>query len=297
MKIHTLDLHFLGEKRAIAAFLLEKKGSPLVLIETGPHSTMPVLTEQLAKKGFKPGDIGHVFLTHIHLDHAGAAWAFAQNGATVYVHPAGAKHLGDPSRLMASAKMIYGDDMDRLWGRMEKIAPERLVFPENGGKIKVGNLEVSAWHTPGHAAHHIAWQVGKNLFTGDVAGVKIGRGPVVPPCPPPDIHVENWLASISLMRNLEVENLYLTHFGKVPDKNAHLAALEKRLRDYADWMKFHFEKNTPQPQIIPLFTDFSKRELAKNGVGRAGLRKYAAANPPEMSVAGLMRYWSKQVPK
>ncbi len=294
MKIHTIDLQFLGEKRAIAAFLIEKKGSPLVLIETGPHSTLPVLEKELFKKGFKISDIGHVFLTHIHLDHAGAAWVFAQNGATIHVHPAGTKHLSDPSRLMASAKMIYGDDMDRLWGRMENIAPERLHFPENGEKITFQNLEFTAWHTPGHAIHHIAWQLGKNLFTGDVAGVKIGRGPVVPPCPPPDIQVENWLESINLMRKLDVDTLFLTHFGKITDKVAHLDALENRLKKYADWMKPHFEKQTPQSEIIPLFTQFSKKELAENSVGTAGLRKYAAANPPEMSVVGLMRYWSKK---
>ena len=293
MKIHTLDLEFLGEKRAIAAFLIEKKGSPLVLVETGPHSTFPVLEQKLSEKGLKTSDIGHVFVTHIHLDHAGSAWVFAQNGAKIYVHPAGAKHLSDPSRLMASAKMIYGDDMDRLWGRMENIAPEQLVFPQNGEKIRLGNLDITAWHTPGHAVHHITWQVGQNLFTGDVAGVKIGRGPVVPPCPPPDIQVEHWRASIDLMRNLAVKTLFLTHFGKISDKNSHLDALEKRLVEYADWMKTYFENEKPQAEIVPLFTAFSKKELAQNGVGRAGLRKYAAANPPDMSVAGLMRYWAK----
>ncbi len=294
MKISTLDLRFLGEKRAIAAFLIEKRGCPPALVETGPHSTLPILEEELFKKGLRLADIGHVFLTHIHLDHAGAAWAFAREGAKIHVHPAGARHLIDPSRLMASASQIYGDQMETLWGRMEAIAPELVSQPGHGEKIAVGSLELTAWHTPGHAVHHIAWQAGRKLFTGDVAGVKIGRGPVVPPCPPPDINIEDWLASIELMSKLDVDDLFLTHFGRISDRSSHLDALAERLRGYSDWMRPYFEKGVPQAEIVLVFTEFIKKELAENRVGRAGLRKYAAANPPEMSVAGLMRYWSKK---
>lgn len=293
MKIHVLDLEFMGEQKAIAAFLVEHRGER-VLIETGPHSTLPILEKRLAEHGLRLTDIGHVFLTHIHLDHAGAAWVFAQNGATIYVHPAGQRHLSDPSKLMASAKMIYGDDMERLWGDMNFIAPERLVCPENGQKISIGELDITAWHTPGHAIHHIAWQVENALFTGDVAGVKIGDGPVLPPCPPPDIQVEDWLKSIDLMRKLDVSSLFLTHFGEITDKTRHLDELENRLHAWANWMKLHFENQTPQAEIVPLFTRFFNDELAEKGVSPANLKKYEAANPPFMSVAGLMRYWFKK---
>lgn len=294
MKITTLDLEFMGEKKAIAAFLVEHRGER-ILIETGPHSTLPMLEKRLAENGLKLTDIDHVFLSHIHLDHAGAAWVFAQNGATIYVHPAGQRHLTDPSKLMASAKMIYGDDMDRLWGQMNFIAPEQLVCPQNGDKILVGDLQLTAWHTPGHAIHHIAWQIENVLFTGDVAGVKIGGGPVLPPCPPPDIQVEDWLDSIELMQKLDVSRMFLTHFGEITDKTRHLDELKNRLHEWANWMKPHFEKQTPQAEIVPQFEAFFKNELLENGVGPADLKKYAAANPPFMSVAGLMRYWFKKM--
>src|SRR5262249_13735426 len=153
------------------------------------------------------------FLTHIHLDHAGAAWAMAEMGANIYVHPRGYAHLADPSKLMASAKRLYQDQMDALWGTMKPIPAQQLVQVENGQKFTAGELEMVGWHTPGHAYHHIAWQCGKLVFTGDVGGVSIEGGPVQPPCPPPDIDPPAWKKSIELLRELQPERLYLSHFG------------------------------------------------------------------------------------
>ena len=251
--------------------------------------------------GLKINEIKHVFLSHIHFDHAGAAWAFAEAGAKIYVHPKGLPHLAAPEKLYNSAQMIYGDAMEKLWGKMQPIAAENLHAPAHGEQIEAAGLIFTAWNTPGHAVHHIAWQVenprsGRRvLFTGDVAGVKIGlHGPVVPPCPPPDIHIEDWLASLELMRNLPVETMFLTHFGKVLDKNAHLDALAERLRKWADWMKPHAEAGTPPAEIVPIFKKMVLEELKSAGVGAMRLKKYNAANPAEMSVAGLIRYWKKK---
>ena len=155
MKITTIDLEFQGEKKAIAAYLVEHYGE-VALIETGPHSTLSVLEKKLSKLGYALADIGHVFLTHIHLDHAGAAWVFAKNGAKIYVHPAGKRHLAEPSKLMNSAKMIYRDEMDSLWGQMEAIDEGQIFTPAHGETVEIGILKITAWHTPGHAVHHIA---------------------------------------------------------------------------------------------------------------------------------------------
>src|SRR5690606_16623004 len=111
----------------------------------------------------------------------------AEKGANIYLHPLGAKHLADPSRLMASAKMIYQERMDELWGQMHPIPENQLIRVEDYETITVGDTKIKSLHTPGHAIHHIAWQINDLIFTGDVAGVKIGAGPVQPPCPPPDI--------------------------------------------------------------------------------------------------------------
>jgi glyoxylase-like metal-dependent hydrolase (beta-lactamase superfamily II) len=294
--IHTLDLNFLGLEHSIAAFVVETSDGP-VLLECGPASTLPVLENALATRGWQMTDFKHVFLSHIHFDHAGAAWAFARHGATIYVHPKGLPHLAAPEKLYQSARMIYGDDMDRLWGAMHPIDTKHLHAPEHGEVLTVGGLPFQAWYTPGHAVHHIAWQVGSGadavVFTGDVAGVKIEDGPVMPPCPPPDIHVGDWQRSIQLLRDLKVEQLYLTHYGRVVDKHTHLDALEKRLLFWADWMKPYFENQTPPETIVPAFQKMVQESLLEQGVAPANLARYEAANPAFMSVAGLLRYWRK----
>lgn len=289
-KIHIIDLHFLQENQTIAAFLIESAQGP-ILIETGPHSTWDQLEKGIQKAGYEPEDIQHVLLTHIHFDHAGAAWSLAEKGATIHVHPIGLPHLASPERLWNSAAQIYGDDMDRLWGKMEPIAPERLKAVQHGETLSFGEISCQAWHTPGHAVHHIAWQFEKALFTGDVAGVKIAGGPVVPPCPPPDIHLENWKTSIGLMKNLQADQLYLTHFGMVDKPQQHLEELEIMLDDWAAWMKPRFENNENQNDIVPEFMAYTELQLKGKEVDDVDLQRYEYANPSWMSVAGLMRYW------
>lgn len=291
--IHTIDLKFQGLSENIAAFLIETSEGP-VLVETGPHSTLPNLKEGIKQAGFKIEDIKHVFLSHIHLDHAGAAWWFAQKGAKIYVHPRGLRHLGAPERLMESARRIYKDRMDELWGEMHPIAEAQLVSVEHEAIFQIGDQVFKAWHTPGHASHHIAWQKDKDLFTGDVAGVSIRGGLVIPPCPPPDINIEDWHNSTQLIRNLSVDSLYLTHFGYVSYSESHFDQLDKRLSDWANWIKPYFKKGSSHQEITPLFQAMVLKELEKSGMDKKGQAQYEAANPSWMSVAGLLRYWKKK---
>lgn len=287
---HTIDLNFLGVSDAIASFLIEtEKG--LVLIESGPYSTFPKLAEAIQAKGFAIEDIQHVLLTHIHLDHAGAAWAFAEKGAQIYVHPLGAKHLSSPGRLMASARKIYQDDMDRLWGDMRDIPEDQVNTVQNGEILDFGNVKFTAWHTPGHAVHHIAWEWDNRMFTGDVAGVRIGQQSVCPPCPPPDIDLHSWQESINLIKDRNPETLYLTHYGEVTDITAHLAKLEAKMHAWADWIKPHWENNRKPEDCTAAFQAYVQQQLLEEGVKEEDLPKYEAANPSWMSVAGLMRYW------
>jgi glyoxylase-like metal-dependent hydrolase (beta-lactamase superfamily II) len=290
--IQVFDLHFKTDQ-TIAAFLVETSAGP-ILIETGPHSVFEHLQAALAEHGYQPKDIQHVFLSHIHFDHAGAAWAFAEQGATVYVHPAGYRHLQDPTKLYQSAKRIYGDAMESLWGEMHIISEDRLVSVADEQVIEVGEQRLQAWHTPGHASHHIAWQWGEVIFTGDVAGVRIGDGPVVPPCPPPDIFLEAWFDSIQTLRRLAPRALYLTHFGRVEDVDPHLDQLEAALRSWADWMKGPFEAGRAPEEITPAFQAYVAGQLREAGLDEAGVAQYEAANPSWMSVAGLLRYWKKR---
>ncbi len=290
--IHIIDLHFQTD-HSIASFLVETADGP-VLVESGPHSTYPKLVEGLARHGYQVADIKHVLLTHIHFDHAGAAWALAREGATVYVHPKGYSHLHDPEKLYNSAKRIYGDMMEPLWGLMEGIPEEKMKAVAHGEEIEVGEKRFVAHHTPGHAVHHIAWQMDDIIFTGDVAGCKIEPGPVVPPCPPPDIHLEDWYDSIELLRALAPRSLYLTHYGPVSDVNAHLDALKEVLKDWGDWMKIRYDRGLSASEITPDFQAYAAEGLKTLGLTAHEITRYEAANPAWMSVAGLLRYWKKR---
>lgn len=290
--IHVIDLQFLTD-HTIAAFLVETPAGP-VLIETGPHSVLAHLEAGLARHGYQLSDIRHVFLSHIHFDHAGAAWALAQAGAQVYVHPAGYPHLLDPSRLYQSAQRIYGDQMERLWGEMHPIPAAQLEAVADGTRYEIGGLPFVGWHTPGHASHHIAWQLDRVIFTGDVGGVKIGDGPVVPPCPPPDIDLEAWFASLDRLRSLTPKTLYLTHYGPVDEVASHLDTLQEMLQDWAGWMKPHYEAGTAAEVITPQFQAYAEAQLQAAGLDKAARLRYEAANPAWMSVAGLLRYWRMQ---
>lgn len=159
MRIHTLDLHFIGIPGVIAAFLIES-GGEYALIETGPGSTLETLRAEIRAVGVDESAIKKVFVTHIHLDHAGAAGWFAQQGATVYCHPNAARHLIDPSKLIESARMVYGHLMDKLWGEMLPIPAERVVALKDKESVLLGEIQIIAWDTPGHARHHHAFIIG-----------------------------------------------------------------------------------------------------------------------------------------
>lgn len=288
--IHTIDLKFLNEPAAIAAFAVEDDAG-ITLVECGPFSTKDQLLAGLEAAGLNPNRVHTLLLTHIHFDHAGAAWWWAQRGVRVYVHPKGLKHMIDPTRLYSSAARIYGEDkMEELWGKMEKIDPYDIGSVEDRTRLTIGGQTWVAHHTPGHASHHIAWQLGKKVFTGDVGGVTIKGGPVVPPCPPPDINVSHWRSSVDRLRSLRAEEYYLTHYGPVSAKSDHLDQLMRRLDAYVDFVLAQVKTGKVEEDIVPAFTEFVEAELRKNGVGEDTIGAYRAANPPYMSVAGIMRW-------
>lgn len=291
--IKIIDLNFQGHSHTVAVFLIETGAGP-VLVETGPHSMWSNLVRGVNAAGYDIKDIRHVLLTHIHLDHAGASWALAQQGATVHVHPVGAPHLIDPERLMASARRIYREAMDRLWGDMQAIPAERVKAIDHEAVVKVGQSVFRAWHTPGHAVHHIAWQLDEVMFTGDVGGVKINDVRVVPPCPPPEFQLEDWLKSLALIRRLKPERLYLTHFGAVDEVDTHLDNLESTLHDWTGWMKARWERDDSPEAILPEFRQYVIDQLRRAGADEANLTRYETANPVEMNLTGLLRYWKKR---
>ena len=290
MIVHTLDLQFLDTPGSIAAFAIpDVEGDGLTLVECGPYSCHEALLGALRERRLEPKNVHTVLLTHIHFDHAGAAWWWAKQGSTIHVHPRGHRHLVSPERLYTSAKQIYGDRMEELWGEMRPIEETSVIAIDDREQLRLGGRRWTAHHTPGHASHHIAWQLDQTLFTGDVGGCRIGSGPVVPPCPPPDIDPVAWHTSIARMRSLGAHQFYLTHFGPVDGVDAHLTELGDRLDRYLSWIEPYYRDGTPAATIVPLFKRYVTDELTAAGVSGADLLAYLAANPPYMSVVGLLR--------
>ncbi len=290
--LYTIDLQFLKSAGVIASYLIKNKEEN-ILIETGPSSTLAFLLKELTRLKIAPESIKHVFLTHVHLDHAGAAWYFAKLGAQIYVHPKGAQHLNKPQKLWDSAKRIYKNDMDKLWGEMQPIPKSKITAVKHLEKVKAGKLKLKAMHSPGHASHHISWQLDDILFSGDVGGVKINNGPVFPPCPPPDIDIEAWLNSIKLIKSKRYRKLYLTHFGEISDVKSHLIELEGRLRNFKRWMGTQLEMKVSDKKILKGFESYVSNQMKAHGVKGKQLKQYELANPTWMSVYGLKRYWQK----
>jgi len=295
--IHILDSKHLGHPGIIASTLLETNEGP-ALFDTGPESTFENVGAALAEFGAKPSDVRHVFLSHIHFDHAGAAWRFAQLGATIYVHPRGAPHLIDPAKLVASATRLYGDDMERLWGKFCGIAPERVRVVEDNEVVRIAPFEVRAIATPGHASHHHVYHWDDNIFGGDVAGVRLGGGPPAPPFVPPELDIEAWCASIAKIRALNPAKLYLPHFGLVPgDIGAHLEALEERVNRWSLWFRDRLRAGDDEHALSPAFANFLTGELRAAGATESELADYEQADPSFMAVSAAIRYWRKHHPE
>lgn len=245
---------------------------PGVLVDPGPSASLDGLLAAL-------GDVEphRILLTHIHLDHAGATGLLVRRfpGVEVWVHERGAPHVVDPSKLVASATRLYGDDMDRLWGEIAPV-PEANLRVLRGGE-SVGGFRVE--YTPGHASHHVAYlhEATGTALCGDVAGVRIGDGPLVAPTPPPDIDVEAWHASIDRIAAWRPERLALTHWGTFEDAAEHLA----RLHDDLDESVGLAERLGEEAYRQRMTDRFAAAEAAES---------YRQASPPPTLYPGLERY-------
>jgi glyoxylase-like metal-dependent hydrolase (beta-lactamase superfamily II) len=295
--IHVLDTRHLGRRGIIAATVLETDEG-LILFDTGPESTFETVVAQLPERGFNVRDVRHVFLSHIHFDHAGAAWRLAELGATIYVHPRGAPHLIDPAKLIASATRLYGDQMERLWGKIAAVPEERVRVLQDNDVVRVAPFEIRAIATPGHASHHHVYQWEENVFGGDVAGVRLGGGPPVPPLVPPELEIESWRESIAKIRALNPVKLYLPHFGLVEgDISAHLDALEERVVRWSLWFRDRLRAGEDEHKMTPAFARFLVEELRSGGATKDEAVSYEQADPSFMAVSAAVRYWRKHHPE
>jgi glyoxylase-like metal-dependent hydrolase (beta-lactamase superfamily II) len=273
---------------------LIRQGDAVVLIESGPGSTLAGLEAGLAKEGLSPRDVTHVLLTHIHLDHAGAAGWLAQQGAKIYVHRVGAPHMLNPDRLIASATRIYGDRMQTLWGEFLPVPQDQLIVPNDAQPIVIGNLEFIPLNTPGHAEHHYAYLFEDICFSGDVGGVRIpGYQYLRVPMPPPELHIERWRESIALLRKQTFKTIAPTHFGMFEDVTWHLNELEKGLDSASRWLEDVMPSDPSLEEMRQSYTEWIENEGKAMGLNEEVVRAYELANPLGMSADGLLRYWQK----
>jgi glyoxylase-like metal-dependent hydrolase (beta-lactamase superfamily II) len=273
--MRLIDLMHLGRERVIGCWQVGD-----VLIDPGPGSCLEPLLDSLGDA--RPRAL---LLTHIHLDHAGASGALVQRWPEleVYVHERGAPHLVDPSRLLDSARRLYGADMDRLWGEFLAVPESRVRVLKGGETVLGGSFEVA--YTPGHASHHVSYLHDGTAFVGDVGGVRINASSLtVPPTPPPDIDLEAWHRSTQLIASWAPERLAMTHFGSSEDVTRQLDEVGKRLDMWA-----RLARDEDEPGFIAIV-----EQEVEQSAGPETALAYKQAAPPAQVYAGLDRYWRKR---
>ncbi len=291
--IHTIDLNFQGISNTIGVYLIQSEDGG-VLVECGPGSTLPSLIRGISAYNLEPGDITDVFLTHIHLDHAGSAGWWARNGARIHVHSVGAPHLRNPEKLLASAERIYGNQMRTLWGDFHPVPPELINPLEDNDLIELNGLTLRALDTPGHANHHISYLLDGVCFCGDVGGVHVHGIPFVRlPSVPPEFDPVKWRQSIQIFKSEDIMAFAPTHFGIHQDAAWHLKALEQELDELLNWMEDIMPSNPTLQIVRDKYGAWMNKRSDLAGLSPEALKKYNIAISSEMSADGIFRYWNK----
>jgi glyoxylase-like metal-dependent hydrolase (beta-lactamase superfamily II) len=278
--IDPIDLHHYAPG-IIGCYLLETEDG-LALFDCGPATCVEQLKAGLAERGLELTDLRHLLLSHIHLDHAGAAGTLVREhpGLQVHVSEIGAPHVIDPSKLEASARRLYGDAFDALWGELAPVPAENVHIV---GEEVVG---LECYPTPGHASHHVSYLDAQGtLFAGDAAGVRVGGGAfVMPPCPPPEFDLEAWERTILEIERHAPDRLALIHFGAYDDVEAHLAALRETLARWAQWVEDGMDEGT--------FVAAARHDVSQTDSELAD--EYDRAAPYWHHYRGIERYWRKR---
>ncbi len=271
-----IDLHHDGKERSVGCYLLDTDDGPS-LFDCGPTTTIAALKAGLEENGLALTDLRHLLLSHVHLDHAGAAGVLVREHPSLQVHVSeiGAPHLVEPERLERSARRLYGDAFDSLWGELAPVPRESIhVVGDNV-------LGLACFPTPGHASHHVSYlDRDGTLYAGDAAGVRILPGRVVlPPTPPPEFDLDTWLETVAELERRDPERLALIHFGVAEDPRRQLAELRLELCDWADFVRGGAGEDE--------FVAYVRAELADAG---ESLQDWNGAMPFWQSYRGLRRW-------
>jgi glyoxylase-like metal-dependent hydrolase (beta-lactamase superfamily II) len=281
LRAGPIDVHHLGFERFVGVYLLETDDG-LALFDCGPGIALDGLRAGLAEHGVSLDDLDHLLLSHIHLDHAGAAGAIVRENPRIQVHVSevGAPHLVDPTKLEASARRLYGDAFDALWG-------ELVPVPEENVRV-VGDRVVGleCFPSPGHASHHVSYlDADGTLYSGDAAGVRLTPSRfVLPPLPPPEVDLEAWERTIQEMEHRSPSRLALVHFGVFEDVEAHLDRLRGTMHRWSEWVGHGMDEET--------FAAAVHADVAASDPD--DVDNYLTIVPAWHGFRGLERYWRKR---
>lgn len=298
--ITMIDTLMTGEPQFNAVYLLD--GDEPCLVEAGPGADLALVIEALDELGIDDGDLAHIVVTHIHLDHAGAAGALAErfSGATVWVHERGAPHLADPTRLVASTARTYGAErMLGFFGETLPVAAGRLRSVTDDATICLGSRELTVLHTPGHASHHVGLHDSRSgaMFTGEAIGSFLPWGPAFRPAlPPPEVDVASAEASIERIRSRDASVLLTSHFGPVPDPEDACDAASRQIRLWAEAVRrrLEMEPDAETDTVAHELGDLAAAEFLRATGRPIEMARYDAIGSIGMNAAGLLRYWQKR---
>lgn len=291
-----LDLQFQNCRGVIATAVIRTEEG-LALVDPGPASCLATLETGLASRGASLSEVRWLLLTHIHLDHAGAAGTIRSRvpACRVFVHERGAPHLVDPSKLMASAARLYGADMDRLWGEVRPLAADAVQIVRDEDEVEIGRRRLRVRETPGHASHHVSYfDLHEGLaYVGDTAGIHTSGHYVIAPTPPPDIDIELWQQSLNRIADLEPDRLLLTHFGIVEEASSHIVRFRQVLTASAARVRETLAMPGDDGEKIQRFTD-AMRADARRVLSEEDAAAVELAAPFGQLWLGLARYWRKR---
>jgi glyoxylase-like metal-dependent hydrolase (beta-lactamase superfamily II) len=292
-----IDLQFRGSPRVIATAILSGPDG-VTLIDPGPTSCLPALETGLREQGLTLRDVRSLLLTHIHLDHAGAAGTIAERvpGLRVYVHERGAPHMIDPAKLLASATRLYGDRMDLLWGAFQPVPADRIVVLKGGERLELAGTAVRVAYTPGHAKHHVSYldEHRGMAYVGDTAGVRVSGDYLIAPTPPPDIDIEAWQQGLDIIDEWQPVSLFLTHFGPITPARAHLARFRTTVAAAAEASRLLLAGGGTDEQLAKKFTEQMRQDV-RRALPEHEARAAELAAPFEQLWQGLARYWQRRV--
>jgi glyoxylase-like metal-dependent hydrolase (beta-lactamase superfamily II) len=295
--ITALDTNWAGRPRSVAAALLESDGHRAI-IDPGPASTAATVREQLRARGLSIADLDAILLTHIHLDHAGATGTLvAENPRlAVYVHQNGAPHMIDPAKLLASARRLWPDDLDWLFGNTLPVPRENLRILQGGETLTLGTRKLDVVYTPGHALHHVSYfdSAEGTAFVGDTTGIRIqDHSYILPATPPPDIDLGVWDSSFAAILEREPSRLFLTHYGFSDHPKEHIPEFREILHRWAALTATLLESAPDQDAALQSFVAATQAETEQH-LGAAEAEHYLFTGSLNLSFLGLARYQRKR---